>query len=257
MNQLELERAHRQMQQSIKQMKLITQGAPSSVDQFSAAQDDQGSLNGQKYGAFGFNGQNSIYELANKVGHQLSSSNLQSITHTDNDNDFQKLLQAEGSLGSGRYQMMDQKFKGAADHERESGAYPGAMTDTTGMINLACSDKPMQPQTAAQPSTSTNSNFDQLKLLMQRHSDKSNREEEAVGQRNNENFNGKNIPYEVDAQPVGGRPSHLGGESQFVQVASEQSQPANPAAERPSHQQPAPMKQMSLAQRANQAKMAA
>ena len=90
MNQLELERAHRQMQQSIKQMKLITQGAPSSVDQFSAAQDDQGSLNGQKYGAFGFNGQNSIYELANKVGHQLSSSNLQSITHTDNDNDFQK-----------------------------------------------------------------------------------------------------------------------------------------------------------------------
>ena len=40
MNQLELERAHRQMQQSIKQMKLITQGAPSSVDQFSAAQDD-------------------------------------------------------------------------------------------------------------------------------------------------------------------------------------------------------------------------
>jgi len=55
------------MQQSIKQMKLVTNN-PSSVDQFSNAQDDQGSVN-QKYGAFGFNGQNSIYELANKVGH--------------------------------------------------------------------------------------------------------------------------------------------------------------------------------------------
>ena len=196
-------------------MKLITQGVPSSVDQFSAAQDDQGSVNGQKFGAFGFNGQNSIYELANKVGHQLSSSNLQSITHTDNDNEFQKMLQVEGqSLGSGRYQMMDQKFKGAVDHERDSGAYPGTMTDTTGMINLACSDKPSQPPGVAPQSTKSNSHYDQLKLLMQRHTHKSNQDEKAAtDHRSNENFNGKNIPFEHDVQDMSSRPNNLRSES--------------------------------------------
>lgn len=197
-------------------------------------------MNGQKYGAFGFNGQNSIYELANKVGHQLSSSNLQSITHTDNDNEFQKMLQVEGqSLGSGRYQMIDQKFKGAVDHERDSGAYPGTMTDTTGMINLACSDKPSQVHVAAPQSTNSNSHFDQLKLLMQRHSDKSNREENAAaGHGSNENFNGKNMPFEHEVQGMRNRPSNLRSESQFVHVPLEQPAPLDLASE-PTGQQPA------------------
>ena len=83
MNQLELERAHQQMQKSIKQMKLMANNNPS--DHLSSAHEDQGSKYG---GAFGFNGQNSLYDLANKVGHQMSSSNLASITNTDNEADF-------------------------------------------------------------------------------------------------------------------------------------------------------------------------
>jgi hypothetical protein len=48
--------------------------------------DHEGSINNHMGGGGpkNFNGQNSLYELANKVGHPLSSSNLNS----DNDAEF-------------------------------------------------------------------------------------------------------------------------------------------------------------------------
>ena len=82
------------MQESIKLMKLVDD--PVNV----AANDsatDPGSI-GQ--GGIGFNGQNSLYELAQRVGQPLSSSNLNSMSNYDNVEDFQKFLQGEGSLGS-------------------------------------------------------------------------------------------------------------------------------------------------------------
>jgi len=48
----------------------------------------------------GFNGQNSLYELAQRVGQPLSSSNLNSMSNYENGDEFQKFLQGEGSLGS-------------------------------------------------------------------------------------------------------------------------------------------------------------
>ena len=69
------------MQESIKQMKLVNDDVGSGTD-------------GQ------FNGQNSLYELAQRVGHPLTSSNINSMSNYEGDNDFQKFLQGEGSIGS-------------------------------------------------------------------------------------------------------------------------------------------------------------
>jgi hypothetical protein len=39
-------------------------------------------------GGNGFNGQNSLYELAQRVGQPLSSSNINSLSNYDGENDF-------------------------------------------------------------------------------------------------------------------------------------------------------------------------
>lgn len=79
------------MQESIKQMKLINDPPSDIRNNESERIPDVG---------IGFNGQNSLYELAQKVGHPGSSANFNS---TENDGEFQKFLQAENSLGSGQY----------------------------------------------------------------------------------------------------------------------------------------------------------
>jgi hypothetical protein len=53
---VDIDKAHQQMQESIKQMRL----------------GDGGNA---------FNGQNSLYELAQRVGHPLSSSNIDSLSN--------------------------------------------------------------------------------------------------------------------------------------------------------------------------------
>lgn len=68
-NMVDIERAHKHMQESIKQMKLNEDELPSGR----------------------FNGQNSLYELAQRIGHQpLSSSNVDSrhLGSNYNDNEF-------------------------------------------------------------------------------------------------------------------------------------------------------------------------
>ena len=83
------------MQESIKQMKLVADPAALHNNDFSAI--DQGSTTNN---GLGFNGQNSLYELAQRVGQPLSSSNFNSMSHLDNENDFQQFLKGEGSMGS-------------------------------------------------------------------------------------------------------------------------------------------------------------
>ncbi len=56
-------------------------------------------------GGNAFNGQNSLYELAQRVGHPLSSSNVNSLSNYEGENDFQKFLQGEGSIGSQQYNL--------------------------------------------------------------------------------------------------------------------------------------------------------
>jgi hypothetical protein len=73
-----------------------------------------------------FNGLNSLYELANKVGHPLSSSNINS----DNDADFQKIFLGDGSLGSGNNPYSIHKFGGISTN----------IVSNNEMINLANSE---------------------------------------------------------------------------------------------------------------------
>jgi len=91
----ELEKAHQQMQESIKQMKLVADPTALHNNDFSAIDQGSNTNNG-----LGFNGQNSLYELAQRVGQPLSSSNFNSMSHLDNENDFQQFLKGEGSMGS-------------------------------------------------------------------------------------------------------------------------------------------------------------
>ena len=94
LDQFDIEKAHKQMQESIKLMKLVND--PVNIAAADSA-TDQGSI-GQN--GMGFNGQNSLYELAQRVGQPLSSSNLNSMSNYENGDEFQKFLQGEGSLGS-------------------------------------------------------------------------------------------------------------------------------------------------------------
>ena len=71
----DIDKAHHQMQESIKQMNLYG-GGPYNQD---------------------FNGQNSLYELAQRVGHSSNFASMSGLENTGNEGDFFK---GEGSLAS-------------------------------------------------------------------------------------------------------------------------------------------------------------
>ena len=76
-------------------MKLVADPGALHNNEFSAIEQGSNANNG-----IGFNGQNSLYELAQRVGQPLSSSNLYSMSQFDNEDDFQQFLKGEGSMGS-------------------------------------------------------------------------------------------------------------------------------------------------------------
>jgi hypothetical protein len=82
------------MQESIKLMKLDNNleynldNNPINLAQLDS-NTDQGSLGPNN---IGFNGQNSLYELAQRVGQPLSSSNLNSTSNYEHGDEFQKFL---------------------------------------------------------------------------------------------------------------------------------------------------------------------
>ena len=69
------------MQESIKQMKLVN-------EQPSGIMPNDSDIHP---GGMGFNGQNSLYELAQRVGQPLSSSNFNSTSNM-NENDFKQFF---------------------------------------------------------------------------------------------------------------------------------------------------------------------
>jgi hypothetical protein len=64
-------------------MKLVADPGALHNNEFSAIEQGSNANNG-----IGFNGQNSLYELAQRVGQPLSSSNLYSMSQFDNEDDF-------------------------------------------------------------------------------------------------------------------------------------------------------------------------
>ena len=112
--QMDLEKAHQQMQESIKQMKLVNDPSTGLMNNDFAT---EGGSNLQG----GFNGQNSLYELAQRVGQPLSSSNFNSMSNLDNENDFQQFLKGEGSLGSAN----TNHYNAYQQYGVQSNVYPG------------------------------------------------------------------------------------------------------------------------------------
>lgn len=86
----EIDRVHQQMQESIKQLNMGQ--APSII---------RPNGSGSQPSGMGFNGQNSLYELAQNVGQPISSSNFNSTS--GNEQELNKYFPGEGSMGSNPY----------------------------------------------------------------------------------------------------------------------------------------------------------
>lgn len=123
--QQDLEVAHQHMQASIKQMRLSEQ--PHGL----AVQQQNSEVPGEQRRGSGFNGQSSLYDLANKAGHptQPSASDGASIT-----NEATQPFQA--SMGSGTYNArLDQMLSAGVDQQRFRDDQPSQTSELMAQLN--------------------------------------------------------------------------------------------------------------------------